>query len=155
MSQPGLSHIQYEPDPEHPGWHTWNVADSTRFNAAVMGKLLVRRESDRQVRLRMFPIRHHANLHDKLHGGVTLALIDIALFAASRIVADVDAAGSVTLELSNQFIGSGALDMPVDAVTEVLRETGRLVFLRGLVMQEDHLIASFTGTIRKPGRPKP
>jgi acyl-coenzyme A thioesterase PaaI-like protein len=37
-------------------------------------------------------------------------------------------------------------------VCEVLRETGRLVFLRGLVVQEDETVASFTGTVRKPSR---
>jgi hypothetical protein len=31
----------------------------------------------------------------------------------------------------------------------VLRETGRLIFLRGLVVQDEDLVASFTGTVRK------
>ena len=35
------------------------------------------------------------------------------------------------------------------ARVELLRETGRLLFLRGLVVQEAGTVASFSGTVRK------
>jgi acyl-coenzyme A thioesterase PaaI-like protein len=63
---------------------------------------------------------------------------------------DVDAAGSVTLGIETQFIGAGDPSKPLDAVVQVLRETRRLGFLRGLVEQDDALVASFSATIRKP-----
>lgn len=143
----------YEPDPDNPGWHRWELADDTRFNAQTMGRMLVRPESDRTCRVRMFPERKHSNLLDMVHGAVTLALVDIALFAAMRTLLNGNAGGSVTLELSSQFIGAGALDKPLDAVVEVMRETKRLVFMRGTVVQgEDdaHLVATFSGIVRKP-----
>ena len=143
----------YQPDPDHPGWHSWNLADDSRFNAQTMGHMLVRREGDRLCRVRMFPERRHTNLLDMVHGAVTLALIDVALFAAMRTVLDGDAAGSVTLELSSQFIGAGRPDAPLDAVVEVMRETRRLAFLRGTVVQgeaDEVLVASFSGIVRKP-----
>lgn len=143
----------YEPDPENPGWHRWELADDTRFNAQTMGRMLVRAESDRTCRVRMFPERKHSNLLDMVHGAVTLALIDIALFAAMRTLLNGNAGGSVTLELSSQFIGAGALVKPLDAVVEVMRETKRLVFMRGTVVQgegDEHLVASFSGIVRKP-----
>lgn len=143
----------YEPDPENPGWHRWELADDTRFNAQTMGRMLVRPESDRTCRVRMFPERKHSNLLDMVHGAVTLALVDIALFAAMRTLLNGNAGGSVTLELSSQFIGAGALGKPLDAVVEVMRETKRLVFMRGTVVQgEDdaHLVATFSGIVRKP-----
>ena len=146
----------YQPSDRHPGWFTWNLSDTTRFNAQTMGDLVVREEEapggKRHVRLRMFPERRHSNLLDAVHGGVTLALIDISLFSAMRLLLNGDAAGSVTLDLATQFIGAGRVGQPLDSVCEVLRETGRLVFLRGLVVQEDETIASFTGTVRKPSR---
>lgn len=148
--------FSYGPSDQHPGWFTWNLADPTRFNAQTMGDLVVREEEvpggKRQVRLRMFPERRHSNLLDAVHGGVTLALIDISLFSAMRLLLNGDAAGSVTLDLATQFIGAGRIGQPLDSVCEVLRETGRLVFLRGLVVQEDETVASFTGTVRKPSR---
>ncbi len=143
----------YEPDPENPGWHRWELADDSRFNAQTMGRMLVRAESARTCRVRMFPERKHSNLLDMVHGAVTLALVDIALFAAMRTLLDGNAGGSVTLELSSQFIGAGALDKTLDAVVEVMRETKRLVFMRGTVVQgegDEHLVASFSGIVRKP-----
>lgn len=146
-------HIRHEPDPDNPGWHTWNLADNTRFNAQTMGHMLVRKDSDTLCRVRMFPERRHTNLLDMVHGAITLALIDVALFASMRMLTGGDAGGSVTLELSSQFIGAGKPGVPLDAVVEVMRETKRLVFLRGTVVQGDadeHLVASFTGIVRKP-----
>jgi uncharacterized protein (TIGR00369 family) len=143
----------YQPDPDHPGWHSWNLADDTRFNAQTMGHMLVRREGDKLCRVRMFPERRHTNLLDIVHGAVTLALIDVSLFAAMRTLLSGDAAGSVTLELSSQFIGAGRPNTPLDAVVEVMRETRRLAFLRGTVVQgaaDDVLVASFSGIVRKP-----
>ena len=139
-----------EPDPEHPGWLTWTVADESRFNGHAIGKLIARAEDDGKVRVRMFPGIQHANMQDTLHGAAVLALADVALFATAQIGNGVNAGGSVTLDLTCQFIGSGGLVAPVDAVSEILRETGRLIFLRGLVEQEGRLLASFTATVRKP-----
>ncbi|MDT0507755.1 PaaI family thioesterase [Novosphingobium sp. MMS21-SN21R] len=148
--------FRYEPAADRPGWFTWDLTDDSRFNAQAMGRMITRTEDrpdgGKAARLRMFPERCHSNLLDAVHGGVTLALIDISLFAAMRTLLQGDAAGSVTLDLSTQFIGAGRLGEPLDAVVEVLRETGRLVFLRGLVVQGDDTVAAFNGTIRKPTR---
>ena len=144
----------HEPSADHPGWHTWDLADPTRFNPMVMGPMLVRAETapggGPVTRLRMVPERRHSNLLDAVHGAVTLGLIDIALFTAVRLLLDGDAAGSVTLDLSTQFIGAGRIGEPLDAISEVLRETRRLVFVRGTVEQGGDLIAAFNGTVRKP-----
>lgn len=131
-----------------PAWYVWNLADQTRFNPVVMGAMRVRTEG-KYARLRMFPERKHTNLVGSIHGAVTRSLIDISLFAGVRILLNGNAAGAVTLDLSTQFIGAGSPDEPLDAVVEVLRETRRLVFLRGLVMQDDAMIASYSGTVRK------
>ncbi len=143
----------YAPDPDNPGWHSWNLADDTRFNAQTMGHMLVRREGEKQCRVRMLPERRHTNLLDIVHGAVTLALMDVALFAAMRTLLTSEAAGSVTLELSSQFIGAGRPGEPLDAVVEVMRETRRLLFLRGTIVQglnDETLVAAFSGIVRKP-----
>lgn len=134
-------------DPDHPGWHSWRLKDESRYNG-FLGKLIVRRDGDR-ARVRMFPGRVHTNLQDAIHGGTTLGFIDVALFAASRIMGIIEAGTAVTLDLSTQFIGAGRAGEPLDAEVELLRETRRLVFMRGLVLQGDDRIAAFAGTIRK------
>jgi uncharacterized protein (TIGR00369 family) len=140
-----------EPDPDNPGWHTWQLNDPTRFNSWMFPKLLVRAEDGGKARLRMFPKHHHTNLSDNIHGGTVLALIDVGLFACSRMLGIIEAGTAVTLDLSVQFIGAGKAGQPCDAVSELLKETGRLVFLRGIVEQgEGKIIAAYSGTIRKP-----
>ena len=81
--------------------------------------------------------------------GGALSLIDIALFATVQVLGTGEAGPSVTLELSTQFVGAGNPDQPLDAVTEIVRETGRMVFLRGQVVQGDSVVAGFSGIVRK------
>lgn len=146
--------FEHGPDPENPGWRHWNLKDPTLFNGAVMGKLITRIDADGKARLRMFPQRHHENLQGIIHGAVTLALIDISLFTTMHNLGTGNAGPSVTLELSTQFVGGGDPARPMDAVTEIVRETGKLVFVRGLVKQEDSIVASFSGIVRKM-QPRP
>lgn len=141
------------------GWLSWNLNDKSRFNGFIE-PLSVRPEpplpDGRPVaRIRMHPTRKHSNLGNNVHGGVTLALIDVALFAAAHQFGALNAGFSVTLELGTQFIGGGRIDEPLDAVVEQVRETGRLIFLRGMVVQgpdDKDIVASFSGTIRKASK---
>ena len=113
-----------------------------------MGKLITRREG-KFCRLRMFPERKHENLQGIIHGGITLSLIDVSLFTTMHVIGTGNAGPSVTLELSTQFIGGGDPKRPLDAVTEIMRETGKLVFVRGEVVQDEDRVAAFSGIIRK------
>jgi uncharacterized protein (TIGR00369 family) len=105
-------------------------------------------------RVRMTPERRHSNLRDNVHGGALLAFMDVSLFAAGRAFGCLSAGGAVTLDLSAQFIGGGVIGEPLEAHIELLRETSRMLFLRGLIVQEGlPTIASFTGTLRKSSPP--
>lgn len=149
----GQARFVTSPAPEHPGWQWWDMSDPSLFAPQAMGRFLVRPEGESACRVRMFPKRRHANvMGDIVHGGVTLALTDTALFAAMDLLLESNAEGAVTLDLSSQFIGAGRTGVPLDAVTEIIRETGRMVFLRGMVMQGKDVIASFSATVRKPTR---
>ena len=142
--------------PDHPGWRRWSMRDPTRF-ITLLGDLMVRSDGD-TVRVRMTPEHRHSNMRDNVHGGALLGFIDVALFAASRELKLITAGTAVTLDLNTQFIGGGRIGEPIEAQVELLKETGRLLFLRGLVVQGDgdgeERIAAFSGTIRKPG-PRP
>lgn len=144
------------PDPEHPGWFRWRLTNPKRYNEAVLGRMLARVEGDK-ARVRIFPVEHLTNNVGNVHGAATLGLIDIALFAAGKLLRDIDAGGAVTIGIDTQFIGAGDAGKPLDAVVEVLRETGRMVFLRGLVVQgeapeDEKIVAAFSATTRKPSR---
>jgi uncharacterized protein (TIGR00369 family) len=138
----------YEDDPAEPGWKRWQFSDRSRYNA-FLEPLLVRVQEG-TARVRMMPRHDHSNMRDHVHGGALLGFMDVALFAASRGLGVLSAGGAVTLDLSAQFIGGARVGVALEARVDLLRETGRMLFLRGLIVQEgEPTIASFTGTLRK------
>lgn len=140
-------HFRYEDHPDHPGWMRWEFRDPTRFNA-FLGEVLVRSEGGHAF-VRMTPERRHSNLHDRVHGGALLGFIDAALFAAARSFGAI-AGPALTLDLTTHFVGASRIGEVLEAQVERVRETGRLLFLRGLVVQGGEIVAEFSGTIRKP-----
>lgn len=141
------THFVFLDDPDHPGWKRWELRDPTRFNA-FLGPILTRIE-DGKALVRMVPGREHSNLRDSTHGGALLGFMDVALFAAARSFGVISAGGAVTLDLSAQFIGTSTIGQPIVAEVDLLRETGRMLFMRGLVKQDANVLASFSGTVRK------
>jgi len=137
----------FGPDDDHPGWHSWRLRDDSRYNA-FLGPLLVRLEGD-IARVRMVPEKQHTNLQDSIHGGTTMGFADVALFAAARMFGLIEAGTAVTLDMGFQFLGTGTAGEPLDAEVELLRETRRMLFMRGLVVQDGARVAAFSGTIRK------
>jgi len=140
----------FDEHPDHPGWMHWRFRDDTRFNS-FLGDVIVRQEGA-LARVRMTPAHRHSNFGNNVHGGALLGFIDVALFAAARGFGLITAGTAVTLDLNTQFIGGGKIGLAVEAQVEVLKETGRLLFMRGIVVQgaDDAKIAAFSATIRKP-----
>jgi hypothetical protein len=64
--------IHHAPDPDHPGWFTWDLADPTRFNTVALGKMIVQGAGAGRGRVRIFPGHAQSNLGDAVHGGVIL-----------------------------------------------------------------------------------
>ena len=149
MSEAAESHFRYEDDPDLPGWKRWQILDEGRFNSFI-GALSVLGEG-RHARVRTTFRREHSNLRDHIHGGALAGFIDLALFAAARGFGVLSGPAS-TIDLSIQFITGGAIGVVTEARIELLRETGRLLFLRGTVVQDETMVASFLGTVRKPSR---
>jgi acyl-coenzyme A thioesterase PaaI-like protein len=139
--------IRHEPDPDHPGWWTWDLPRGDRYNS-TLGKLLVRPEGKGLARCRIFPDTGQSNLGDVVHGGAILTFIDMAMFAGGY-AAGADLGPSVTLDLSAQFLSAGRLGVPLDCTVELLRESKRMAVMRGLVEQEGETVAAWSGTLRK------
>ncbi|USI73610.1 PaaI family thioesterase [Sphingomonas morindae] len=138
-----------EPDGE--GFVGWR-SPREDFNA-VFGLIRARVEGER-VRCRVETGPARANGMDMIHGGFMLAFLDQVLFVAPQALGRVRIGEAVTLAQSSQFLDAGRIDQPLDAVVEILRETGRLLFLRGVMEQEGRLLLSFEGTLRKFSAPR-
>ena len=57
--------------------------------------------------------------------------------------------GNVTVSLAFDYPAGATTALPLDGEVELLRETGRMMFLRLLFRQGDDVVLSGTGTLRK------
>lgn len=130
------------------GWTRWGGKPG-RFGELLGGHWY--RGGDGAVELRADPEDRHLNNGGHLHGGYLMSIADQALFAIARprLSAEI---GAVTLTFNSEFLGAGASGSPITATGEVLRETGKMLFIRGLLTQEGNAILAFSATLRKVPR---
>lgn len=138
-----------QPAPDHPGWHNWQEGEGNRFSPAVFGQLLVRMDDARTARIRFMPGEMHLNQHGGMHGGALMGFIDAALAIGAAMASGRPDQKVVMVDAQVQFLRPGGNDHPIDAVIELNRETGRMFFARGLLMQGEDRIVSFSGVMRK------
>ena len=135
---------------EHAGWHRWHREPDGRF-ASLLGDLYFRPGTAGGVECRMATDRRHSNGLGYLHGGFIMSFIDMAMF--SFIYPQLEKSGAVTLSCATDFLSPGIVGNAIEATGEILKETGKMLFVRGLVRQDGANVASFTGTMRKIARP--
>ncbi len=138
----------FVPDAENPGWQVRPASRDDRF-LDLFGTMRVRVEPDGTARIRLDPQRGHRNLNEAVHGGFTMAFVDQALFIGPAALGIKGAVGGVTIDTATQFFAPLLIDRPIDAVVEILRETGRMVFARGIMEQDGVAAVAFSGTIKK------
>jgi acyl-coenzyme A thioesterase PaaI-like protein len=141
-------HLGYRPDPENPGWLSRPQTDENRF-LDVYGDMRVRAESPTVSRIQLVPRAMHRNLFETIHGGFLLAVVDHALFIGPAVQGRTQAAGGSTIDLSTQFLAPVVPEVMIDVVLETLRETHRMIFMRGTIEQDGAVKLAFSGTIKK------
>lgn len=143
--------VVIEDDPDNPGWVVWKMRVKGRF-LDIFGGVRLKKEAENRVRCRVATEMRHANGFEAVHGGFIMAVVDQSLFWTGHFLDLFNGGGAVTLDASTHFMGSPRAGEPIDAVVEVLKETGRLIFMRGMIEQDGEPVASFTGTLRKVRR---
>lgn len=128
-------------------WHAHPPVD--QGFSAIFGTIQGRVERPDVARLRIETHEGFLNLWGTIHGGFLLAVVDQALFVGPTVSGRPSIGGS-TIDVSSQFLSPVQPGQAIEVVTEVLRETGQLVFVRGLIEQAGEAKVSFSGTIRKP-----
>jgi acyl-coenzyme A thioesterase PaaI-like protein len=114
------------------------------------GRMLARGEGPATSRVRFETGARAANVNGSLHGGFMLSCLDQAIFVGPVAAGRLEAPGrAVTLGLSTQFLAPGRPDRPLDCVIEIVRETGKLMFLRGQIEQDGEMLLSYQATLRK------
>lgn len=134
--------IRHAPDPDHPGWWTWDLPDDGRYYKTV-GKLLVRPDGPGRAVCRMFPDDGHLNLGGGVHGGALMTFIDMAMFMAANVITGRRVSG-VTLDCNVRFLAPVRPDVPLDAEVEILRDSGRTIVEQGRIVQDGETVAAFS-----------
>ncbi len=151
---PAAASLDLTADPDHPDWFVLDTLPGSQFGS-LFDELRFHAESVTKARVRVNTGPSKGNILGTAHGGFLLAFVDQVLFVGPAFLGIRHALGGVTVDCSAQFLRPGAIDRPLDAVVEVLRETGRMVFMRGLLEQDGTALLAFSGTIRKASPPRP
>jgi acyl-coenzyme A thioesterase PaaI-like protein len=136
------------PDPDNPGWLVRPAQEIGRF-LDVFGEIRICVEPDGRAHIRVTPEPRHRNINDTVHGGFLLSLADQALFLGPAAMGVPGSVGGSTIELSTQFFAPVDAGKTIDVFVELLRETGAMVFARGLIQQEGASAVAFSGTFKK------
>ena len=135
------------------GWAGWSDPHPDTFLKAI-GRSYMRSEAPGTALVGLETRDSHRNRLDMLHGGFLAAFADHACFAGLWAMGHPEQINGVTIDLSMQYLGAGKVGLDLIAKVELLRETGRLFFLRMLITQDGEPVAASTATIRKVPTPK-
>lgn len=95
--------------------------------------------------------KKHLNGGDAIHGGMLMTFADYSLFTIARD--SLKDTASVTIALNGEFTAAGPASGIVYASGEVVRETGSMVFVRGVITPDSPtsktVLLSFSGIVKK------
>jgi uncharacterized protein (TIGR00369 family) len=135
------------------GWAVWSDPQPDTFIQSI-GPGHMRATGPGKAVIALETRTNHRNRLDTLHGGFLAAFADHAYFGGLWIMGYEEQVNGVTLDLTMQYLGVGKVGPDLIAEVEVLRETGRLFFMRMLISQEGQAIAASTATVRKAPSPR-
>jgi uncharacterized protein (TIGR00369 family) len=127
-------------------WAGWRRPDSDPFELHA-GPFYCRRTAD-GTRLSAFrAARQHLNLFNTIHGGCLMAFADFALFWIAHD--ELQGAGAVTTSFNSEFLDAAKQGELIEATGEVLRSTGSMIFVRGVISTERRPLLSFSAILKK------
>lgn len=113
---------------------------------ARIGPLYVRFD-DAVARIGVRVVEHHLNPGGRLHGGMSMTLVDEAAALAAFRALGADARFA-TISLNCDFMAAGAVGDWVEAEAEIVRQTRRLLFVRARAFTADRLLLTASGIWR-------
>jgi acyl-coenzyme A thioesterase PaaI-like protein len=126
-------------------WAGWRRPETDPFELHA-GPFHCRQLSDGTRQSAFRASQQHLNLFKTVHGGCLMAFADFALF---WIAHDELEAGAVTASFSSEFLDVGHEGDFIEAGGEVLRATGSMIFVRGLISCERRPLLSFSAILKK------
>ncbi|BBD96854.1 PaaI family thioesterase [Sphingobium amiense] len=148
MASDGVAGGEPLSEGEGAGWIAWSDPEPDTFHVAIggaRGRVL----GPAKALVALATRRDHRNRLGALHGGFLAAFADHAFFVGLSAMGHRAHMEGVTVDLSMQYLGAGVVGPDLMAEVEILRETGRLYFLRMVISQDGNPVAASTATIRK------
>lgn len=125
-------------------WEGWSSSAGDPFND-LAGPFYVRPEQDGTVTCAMQVQPKHLNGGGMMHGGAMMTFADFCLYAFAGSLGD---AGGVTLTLNGDYIGAVPQGSIVECTGEVLRRTGSMIFVRGVMRTDGAVVFTFSGVLK-------
>lgn len=135
------------------GWTAWADPHPDTFLQAI-GCGFMRGLGTTKAQVALETRSSHRNRLDTLHGGFLAAFADHAFFGALWAMGHKAQVNGVTVDLTMQYLGAGTVGPDLIAEVDLLRETGRMMFLRMVMTQDGQPVAASTATIRKAPKAK-
>lgn len=115
-------------------WDGWaKVPMQPTGYARTLGQVYCRRDGDDGlVGFETSP--ENGNMLGKLHGGFLMTAMDSSLFLISHMMLGTESV--VTLQAGTDFLTPGEIGEPIVVRGRVVKESGRLIWLRGVIEQQ-------------------
>ena len=140
-----------DPELARAGWICLLPDEFDGFDA-LFQSFLVRPAGDASAEAQIDTGPRSRNLLGGLHGGFLSAMAEKTLFLPLFVHGRAATGGVVTVDFSLQYLTGGDVEKPMLAQVELLRETGRLAFVRGVLRQAESTLVAYSGTLRKLAR---
>ena len=137
----------WTPQPVTEGeWAGWGRYETDPFEN-LTGPFYARRNESGRMVCAFRAEKKHMNGGGSMHGGCMATFADYAIF----MIADkaLEGSGSVTAQLSTEFLGGAEEGEVIEASGEVTKAGGSLVFVRGLATTGGRPVFSFSAIIKK------
>ncbi len=131
------------------GWAPLDEPGAAQGFDDLLGEVLVRSNGPGHATARFATSASHANRLGSLHGGYLAAIAEQCLFLPLYLDHRVTRTNVVTIDFTVQYLASGVSGAILEADLQVLRETGKLAYIRGTLRQHGEIILSYSGTLRK------
>lgn len=125
------------------GWYHWEPVDDFEEHA---GPFYCRPEGEGLV-CGFLPDKKNCNGGGNIHGGSLMTFADYALFMIGGGLET--SLHGVTVTMNCEFVGAAEPGRLLTARGEVVRAGGSLVFVRGLIADEDRAVLAFSGTVKR------
>jgi uncharacterized protein (TIGR00369 family) len=133
-------------DGEWAGWKLW----STDPFELLSGPFYSRQTDDGAMVCAFRAEPKHMNGGGFMHGGCLMTFADYALFCIGTDA--LQDSGSVTAQLSGEFLDAAKVGEIIEARGEVTRAGRSLVFIRGLISTAARPLLTFSGIVKKVRR---